>query len=65
MRTISKEQWAAIQTLARKTRDSADKYSKPCNHLHNLYARSHIRACQLGYGGTFDEWRHLCRRIMD
>jgi hypothetical protein len=64
MKTISKEQWQKIQALARKTRDSADAHNKPSTHLAGLYARSHVAAAQLGYGGTEDDWRRLCRTIM-
>lgn len=64
MKTISPEQWAKIQNLARRTRDTADSHNKPSNHLDGLYHRSHVAARQLGYGGTQDEWRLLCRRIL-
>jgi hypothetical protein len=52
METISKDQWTAIQKLARRTRDSVNHYNKPGRNIETLYARSHVEARQLGYGGT-------------
>src|SRR5687767_4927582 len=64
METNSKEQWHKIQTLARRTRNTADKHNQPGHHLNALYARSYFQARHLGYKGDGHEWRNLCRRIM-
>lgn len=65
VKTLSPQQWQAIQTIARKMRDRADSFNKPGARLEGMYERTHVEARQLGYGGDIHEWKALTRRILD
>jgi len=70
-KTLSCFQLEAIQSLARRTRDSASQYH-PLNdnleglqRLEGLYWRSYVEAAKLGYAGSANKWQALCRTIVD